>query len=219
MPTSKLGAEIQKAVRAEILSTVIASPRFEDYRAVDFVETGAFEALDLAIDQQLKALSAQERKQNTSEITQIKKEISDQQKQLREIATNIKDISNPRGFLEDKIFDIIGNSPTGKAVLAFSPIILAALSSPIVINQIIKFLIQPGGPFDRRLRIIIENNIEQFFSREDQKRRQLGLDQVIFTQNSGFGNAQGRLTTNTLTKKRETGSTEIGLNEIAIGLT
>lgn len=97
-------------------------------------------------------------------------------------------------------------------------IVIAALSAPGIIDRIVQLLISPGGPFDRRLKIILENQEEQFLNRVDQKRREIGLDQVIISQFDGFGNAGGRLTVNTLNQVRENGTSEIGLNEIAVGL-
>ena len=125
-------------------------------------------------------------------------------------------ISNPQSALQDKIFDQISRSPTGKMALSMIPVISLALTTPAILDKIFQMLIAPGGPFDKRLKIILEQQEEQFLSREAQKRRQLGLDQVVISQ-GGFGNANGRLTVNTLNQVRSTGVADIGLNEISIG--
>jgi hypothetical protein len=44
------------------------------------------------------------------------------------------------------------------------------------------------------------------------------LDQVVITTNEGFGNSQGRKTTNSLNKVKTTGTSDIGLNEVGIGM-
>ena len=212
---STFGEEIQKAIRTELLNTIIGSPRFTDYRVMDFIDTGAFESIENVLNERIEALTKQQTSKTNKEVDKMRKDLEQQLSQMREVIKNVQD---PRGFAEDKILDALERIPMAKAALRFIPIISAAIAAPEIINKIIDVLLMPGGPFDRRLRVILDNNIEQFFSREDQHRRRIGLDQVIITQHSGYGNSKGRLTTNTLNQKKATGVTEIGLNETAIGL-
>lgn len=151
--------------------------------------------------------------------------VKDEQKILKEqnkfMQSQLNDfsnaISNPQGLLQDKIFERIGRNPTGAEALKLIPIIGVALSTPEILNKLFQLLIAPGGPFDRRLKIILADQEEQFISRLDQKRRQIGLDQVVIAQ-GGFGNSGGRLTVNTLNQVKATGTSDIGLNEATIGL-
>jgi len=217
MPT-EIGNIIKQAVQTEIRNAVIASPRFSDYRVHDFIETGAFEGIDQTINDMLRDTSKAQNSQTSSQLNDIQRELAEQKKQILETVKNLRGVSDPESFLTDKLLTQLKTIPLASAVLAFSPIIIAAMSSPMVIDTIVSILTAPGGPFDKKLKIIIDNNIEQFFSREDQKRRQLGLDQVVYTQFEGYGNAKGRLTTNTLNQKKATGITELGLNESILGV-
>ena len=126
-------------------------------------------------------------------------------------------ISDPQGALQSQIFDRIGNNPTGAEALKLIPLIGVALTAPAILDKLFQLLIAPGGPFDKRLKIILADQEEQFLSREQQKDRQLGKAQVVISQ-GGFGNAQGILTTNTLNQVKATGTADIGLNEAIIGL-
>lgn len=144
----------------------------------------------------------------------IKEQLRAQQQELSQLRSIL---SSPQGQIESRVLDFISSNPNGKAVLAFVPVVGAALASPEIVYQIIQVLIAPGGPFDRRLRIILEEQEEQFLSREAQKRRELGLDQVVISQ-TGYGNANGRLTTNTLEQVKQAGISDIGLNETGIGM-
>lgn len=104
-------------------------------------------------------------------------------------------------------------------ISGFLPILLAAFGTQIAIEGLVELLAAPGGPLDRRLKIDFTKRMNAFFSRMDQRRRQIGLDQVILTQIAGFGNMGGALTVNTLNQVKATGLAKIGLNEKAIGLT
>ena len=136
------------------------------------------------------------------------------QSQLNEFSNLI---SNPQGLLQNKILERIGNNPTGSEALKLIPLVGVALATPQILDQLFQLLIAPGGPWDRRLKIILAQQEEQFLSREAQKRREIGLDQVVISQ-TGFGNANGRLTVNTLNQVKQTGVSDIGLNEASIGM-
>jgi len=86
-------------------------------------------------------------------------------------------------------------SGLGKA-LPFIGAVTAILTLPETIKKIAGFLVAPGGPLDRRLRIVLSENQNAFLTREQQRNRQVGKSQVIITQNVGFRNSNGYLTTN-----------------------
>lgn len=83
----------------------------------------------------------------------------------------------------------------GKAI-PFIGAVLAILTLPETIKKVAGFLTAPGGPFDRRLKIILSENQNAFLTREQQRKRQIGSTQVIITQNVGFRNSNGYLTVN-----------------------
>jgi hypothetical protein len=212
---SKLGKLIQDAVREEIKSSLIASPRFSDYRVQDFLETGAFESFDTELNELLRAEIKSKSSQGNKEIEGVKKDVA---KVSGDISNIQSSISDPRGAIFDQVNKVIENFPVAKLALTLLPLVGVALATPAVINKIIDFLVMPGGPFMRQLTIILEDQEEQFLTRLQQKRRQTGQDQVVISLFEGFGNEQGRFTTNTLNQVKATGTSAIGLNEIEIGM-
>jgi len=109
-----------------------------------------------------------------------------------------------------------------KMLLKFIPIIGTAFAAaeiiPIIIKAVVKQLTAVGAPFDKRFKRIIKKEVNGFFTREEQQRRRLGLDQVIMTTTGGFRNNGGLQTVNTLNQVRETGIATIGLQDKAIGV-
>jgi hypothetical protein len=109
-----------------------------------------------------------------------------------------------------------------KILLKFIPIIGTAFAAaeiiPIIIKAVVKQLTAVGAPFDKRFKRIIKKEVNGFFTREEQQRRRLGLDQVIMTTTGGFRNNGGLQTVNTLNQVRETGIATIGLQDKAIGV-
>ena len=96
--------------------------------------------------------------------------------------------------------------------------ILAVELIPIIIKEVIKALTSVGAPFDKRFKRIIKNEVNGFFTREEQQRRRLGLDPVIMTTVGGFRNNGGLQTVNTLNKVAQEGVSGIGLTMKAQGV-
>lgn len=109
-----------------------------------------------------------------------------------------------------------------KLLLKFIPIIGTAFAAaeiiPIIIKAVVKQLTAVGAPFDKRFKRIIKKEVNGFFTREEQQRRRLGLDQVIMTTTGGFRNNGGLQTVNTLNQVGRTGIATIGLQDKAIGV-
>ena len=109
-----------------------------------------------------------------------------------------------------------------KMLLKFIPIIGTAFAAaeiiPIIVKAVVKQLTAVGAPFDKRFKRIIKNEVNGFFTREEQQKRRLGLDPVIMTTTGGFRNNGGLLTVNTLNQVRETGIATIGLQDKALGV-
>lgn len=212
---SKLGQAIQEAIRQEMLNAFIISPRFTDYQIADFTDTGAFEGLDKILEEAIDA-------ENKKEFDQLRNEDKKIEDSIKRVESKISEaqsaVSDPKGFVGDKILDVLNDIPIAKSAIRMIPIIGAAITAPEIINKLVQILIAPGGPLDRRFKLILENYEQQFIDRLEQKRRQIGESQVIISQHNGFGNHKGRLTTNTLDQVKATGTSNIGLNEIQIGM-
>ena len=97
--------------------------------------------------------------------------------------------------------------------------IAAALMIPEVIKMIVDVLTKPGGIFDRRFKRIIAKEQNLFLKREQQRRRELGLDQVITTtQVTSWNGLTFAEVSNNLKEVRENGiSTNLSTNYKAIG--
>ena len=103
-------------------------------------------------------------------------------------------MKNPTGF-------IMGSM--SKAIPVLGSLLALALALPEIIDAIGNMLFGAGGPFDRRFRRLVQKEYTAFLTREEQKRRALGLDPLIFTFNNGFGNALGQNTTYSLQWTKE----------------
>lgn len=97
--------------------------------------------------------------------------------------------------------------------------IAAALLIPEVIKMVVDVLTKPGGIFDRRFKRIIAKEQNLFLKREQQRRRELGLDQVITTtQVTSWNGLTFAEISNNLKEVRENGiSTNLSTNYKAIG--
>ena len=135
--------------------------------------------------------------------------------------------TNPIGMVQDMFGE---SGMIGKHLMKFLPKMLvkaipvigwAMLSVelvPIIIKEVIKALTSVGSPFDKRFKRIIKDEVNGFFTREEQQRRRLGLDPVIMTTVVGFRNNGGLQTVNTLNKVAQTGVSDIGLTMKAQGV-
>ena len=128
---------------------------------------------------------------------------------------------NPLGMIQDNILPMLTKF-LPKMLLKAIPVVgwavLAIELVPIIVKQVVKILTSVGGPMDKRFRRIIKDEVNGFFTREEQQRRRLGLDPVIMTTVSGFRNNGGLQTVNTLNNVRETGVSGIGLTMKAQGV-
>jgi len=115
---------------------------------------------------------------------------------------------NPTGAL-------VGLLSAVPVVGAIVSIITFAITLPEIANQIINILKDHRflGVFKRD----ILNERNGFLTREQQQLRRLGETQVIISQNQGFSNAGGILSTNTLSQVRANGISDIGLRDKTMG--
>ena len=127
--------------------------------------------------------------------------------------------SNPMGAMQG-IFQNLGFVKNfAKMIPHVALVIMAVEIVPMVIKQIIEQLTKAGSPFDKRFKRILAKERNAFFSREEQRKRQLGLSPVIMTTVSGFRNIGGYGSTWTLKQVREqNGIAPIGLRDKAGGV-
>jgi len=142
-------------------------------------------------------------------------------KELDEVLTTIKkgDIGqfgqlakNPTGFIGGSLTKLLGTS----AILG--PLALA-VATPIVLAEILKALSVKGGPFNRDWRRFIDGEIDIGLTREQQKLKELGFEQVILTQIVGFRPNNEGWTFNSLIDINASRLARIGLSDRAAGLT
>ena len=123
-------------------------------------------------------------------------------------------VSNPQAFI-GKQLPILFKKMLPRLLTKFIPVIgvgiLALEIVPMIIKEVVKQLTSVGAPFDKRWKRNVKQEVNAFFSREEQQRRRLGLDPVIMTTVVGFKNNGGLQTVNTLNQVREEGVSSIGL--------
>jgi len=106
-----------------------------------------------------------------------------------------------------------------KAIPIVGWAVMAVEIIPLITKAIIDQLTKAGSPFDKRFKRAISKERNAFFSREEQRKRQLGLSPVIMTSVQGFNNLGGMATTYTLKQIKEAGVSSIGLRDKAGGFT
>lgn len=125
-------------------------------------------------------------------------------------------LTSPANFIGDKVLRMLsGAGPYGIAAVGA---ITAIITLPEVIASIIKILAVKGGPLNRDWRRFIQDEISIGLTREQQKRRDLGLDQIIITQQRGFVPVNGALTANNLYRVDELRISRIGNEDKAYGV-
>ena len=128
------------------------------------------------------------------------------------------EMTNIMNFARNPTTQLLGVMKGAAFLGPFAAVVVAVLAFPAVMDKLIDLLTMPGGPFDKRLRIDFTKDMNSFFTRMEQRRRGIGLDQVVSTQFKGFGNMGGMLTQNTLNEVKATGISRLGVHEQSIGL-
>ena len=131
--------------------------------------------------------------------------------------------SSPAGFMQGMAGNLAGKlgfiKHFAKAIPYVGLVVMALEIVPLVIKTVIEQLTKAGSPFDKRFKRMMVDEQNAFFSREEQRKRQLGLSPVISTSISGFRNLNGVATTWTLKEVREqNGIAPIGLRDKAGGV-
>lgn len=151
-----------------------------------------------------------EEKANSQAIKEQEKRIDRQEKELAQL------ISNPQGFIQDKLQDAFRNLPFITPLLTAVPVVTAIVASPQMIKGVVNLLKDSRviGVFRRD--VLDERN--PFLSREQQRARRIGETSALFTNTSGFAQSNANLTSNTLSQVRANGISDIGLREKSGGL-
>jgi len=110
-------------------------------------------------------------------------------------------MGNLTGFMKNPTGFIMGSM--SKAIPVLGSLIALAMALPEIIDAIGNMLFGAGGPLDRRFKRLVQKEFTGFLTREEQKRRALGLDPLIFNFGQGFGNSVGNRTTYSLEWTKE----------------
>ena len=110
-------------------------------------------------------------------------------------------MGNLTGFMKNPTGFIMGSM--SKAIPVLGSLIALALALPEIIDAVGNMLFGAGGPLDRRFKRLVQKEFTGFLTREEQKRRALGLDPLIFNFGQGFGNSVGNRTTYSLEWTKE----------------
>ena len=122
------------------------------------------------------------------------------------LGTTKSGLGNIRGFASNPLQFVGGMMPNVMNMIPVIAVITAILSLPEVIKKLVKTLTARGQLFDRFLKIKSEEAQNAFFTRLEQRDRQLGKRQIIYSGNKGFRNENGALTGNSF-KNLGTGRT------------
>lgn len=125
-------------------------------------------------------------------------------------------LRNPDSFLEfgiEKLLERLG--PNAPIILGLVSVIVA---TPLLYIEILKSLSVKGGPFNRDWRRFIQEEVTVGITREQQKRAELGIDQVILVQTRGFVPNNEDWNYNSLMLINESRLARIGLDDRAAGV-
>lgn len=172
------------------------------------VEPEVEEAIREAVyDTEEDAINAKIEKKVKPDIDDKVKEIDEKIKKLGKLA------QNPIEELSDMIEALL--PAKAKTIIK---ILLAGGATYAIAVEIIKILSMKGGPLNRDWRRMLSEEIDAGLSREMQKRRELGLDQVILTQQKGFVKNNENWTYNSLYNVDKSRLSRIGLSDRAAGV-
>ncbi len=178
----------------------------------------ASEEIRAALDEAKQAKETKEVKAEDEGVTGKKTEITEAVDALDD--NDIKQLKgilgNPQGFVKGGITDVFKNlGPNAPIILGIVGLVIA---SPILIKELLKALAVKGGPLNRDWRRFIQKEIDVGLSREQQKQKELGFDQVILTQILGFNPNSESFTYNSLFNIDSSRIARIGLSDRAAGV-
>lgn len=181
-------------------------------------EKDVLEALRNEINAELDEIKEETEKLKESMPKDDKKKIDDALATLtdKEISDLRSLLQNPTSYFEGGMMNVLKElGPNAPLMLTIVGIITG---SAVLYIEILKALSQKGGPFNRDWRRLIGQEVEIGLSRELQKRKELGIDQVILPQTRGFVPNNPIATYNSLYLVNESRIARIGLDDKAAGV-
>ncbi len=148
-----------------------------------------------------------------------KKEEKTQQKKFKEAKLD-KDaeklFTDPKGFITEQVRGELEKQfeDVLEAIPVVALVILAAKVAQYVLDEFVK----KGGPFNRDFRRFLQQEIDVGLSREQVKRRDLGIDQVIISQTRGWVPHNTNWTWNSLYHVNQSRISRIAMDDRAEGL-
>lgn len=125
-------------------------------------------------------------------------------------------IQNPAGLVGDQLLTMLrGGGPYGVAVLGALGVVMSTAAAA---EGLIKHLSQKGLPLNRDWKRAVEDEMNSLFSIEEKKRRLLGKDVFIVTQQDRYQSDSGSTTYNSLENRDEVIISKLGLAEKAEGI-
>ncbi len=158
-----------------------------------------------------KRRSKKEEAEEKTELTEFLEQLTD--KDINKLAGFLK---SPQSFIESGLKNLLTTLGPNAAVII--PLVAAITAAPILYIEILKALSVKGGPFNRDWRRAIQNEIDAGLTREQAKRTELGLDQVILVQSRGFVANNPIATYNSLYLVNESRIARVGLDDRAAGV-
>jgi len=195
-----LGSTLKQWLQDILVSAHIVSPRFDDYRieSLDWYSEPSNLEFEKAIEQEVQKILRKEGIVKKSGSARTKK-------------------SN------DSTLDAVGSVLRGSKSFSMGPQMLARFLPPVAIallvaqvsKMILEDLKRPGGALDIRYRRLLENEVENYLSRQFQRNTQVGAGrQVIIQMKSQFLNLNGTGNSNTFQQINTYGNrlAEVGLH-------
>lgn len=100
------------------------------------------------------------------------------------LGTLSKIASNPGGTIADELTKVLaGIGPEGIALVSALGVVIA---SPEIVSSILNALSVPGGPLNRDWKRNISTEVDAGLSRQLVRQREVGIDQVIISQQKGY---------------------------------
>ena len=202
-----LQAKSKSEIDDYLQKTVIIRENLEEIRTASGDEVTG----DTVLPRATKGKKKQREDEDKTELTDMLESLNENE--INKLRGFLK---SPQNFLKmglDKLLTSLG--PNSAVILT---LVAAITAMPILYIEIMKALSVKGGPFNRDWRRLIQHEIDVGLSRELVKRRELGLDQVIITQQRGFVPNNPEATYNSLFHINESRLARIGLDDRAAGV-
>ncbi len=178
MAEKKLADVFNDMIKRAMKNALIVSPRFQDYRVVDIIETDSPDIEGIIGESVVgNAQSPEKKKEQKEVVDKVKKweggNIGEIEKMTKQQFGNVQELArDPFQFIFGKVFKKFSK---GAGVLFLATLIGAA------VQYILFELMKPGRPFDRRFKREVRNEILLFNNAREQQELRQGFKSVIVT--------------------------------------